>query len=89
MISGDRLRLDLRKKNVPASKMAVLEQKFDEIKGNGELKPTAVSSAISNTDELDNGCQIRAASRLVRRSASANVRKPQTLDVQSKWSFFV
>lgn len=89
MISGDRLRVDLRRKNVPAAKMAILEQKFDEIKANGDLKPTAISSVISNADELDNGSQIRATSRLVRRSVSANVRKPQTLDVQSKCSFFV
>lgn len=85
--AGDRLRVDLRRKNVPAAKMAILEQKFDENKAFGKLKPTAINSAISNTDEADNVGQIRTTtSRLVKRSASASVRKPQTLDVQSKFS---
>lgn len=85
--AGDRLRVDLRRKNVPATKMAILEQKFDESKAYGQLKPTALNSAISNIDESDNAAPIRATSRLVKRSASASVRKPQTLDVQSKSCF--
>lgn len=79
---GDKLRVDLRKKDVPATKMAILEQKFDEIKINGLLMPTAMSSAISNMDELDNAGPVKVPSRLVKRTASANVRKPQSLDVQ-------
>lgn len=80
---GDKLRVDLRKKDVPATKLTILEQKFDEIKINGLLMPTALSSAISNMDELDNAGQMKVTSRLVKRTASANVRKPQSLDVHS------
>lgn len=79
---GDKLRVDLRKKEIPSGKMSILEQKFDEIKSNGLLMPTAISSAISNSDDVDNAGQIKATSRLVKRTASANVRKPQSLDVQ-------
>lgn len=86
-IAGDKLRVDLRKKDIPAAKMAILEQKFDEIKNNGLLMPTALSSAISNTDELDNVGQMKVTSRLVKRTASASLRKPQSLDVQSKLIF--
>lgn len=64
--------------------MAILEQKFDEVKINGLLRPTALSSAVSNSDELDNAGPIKLSSRLVKRTASANVRKPQTLDVLGK-----
>lgn len=39
---GDKLRIDLRKKDVPSMKLAILEQKFDEIKGDGLLLPTAL-----------------------------------------------
>lgn len=66
--------------------MAVLEQKFDEVKVHGLLMPSALSSAVSNTDELDNVGQtntLRLGSRLVKRTPSANARKPQTLDVHS------
>lgn len=64
--------------------MAILEQKFDEVKVSGQLLPSALNSAITNSDEIDNAGQIRTASRLVKRTVSSNLRKPQTLDVQSK-----
>lgn len=83
---GDKLRVDLRRKEVPGGKMAVLEQKFDEVKIHGLLMPSALSTAVSNTDELDNVGQtntLRIGSRLVKRTPSANARKPQTLDVHS------
>ncbi|XP_031628993.1 CLIP-associating protein isoform X3 [Contarinia nasturtii] len=80
---GDRLRVDLRKKEISAAKMAILEQKFDEIKNKGQLMPSALTTAISNSDELDNVGQVRNVSRLVKRTVSSNVRKPQSLDVQS------
>lgn len=64
--------------------MAILEQKFDEAKVSGQLLPSALSSAITNSDEIDNVGQIKTVSRLVKRTVSSNVRKPQTLDVQSK-----
>lgn len=44
---GDRLRIDLRKKDVPAMKLAILEQKFDEIRGDGLLLPSALNSGNS------------------------------------------
>lgn len=83
-LSGDKLRVDLRKKDIPAAKMAILEQKFDEIKINGLLLSSAQNSAISNNDEIDNVGQIKGVSRLAKRSVSSNIRKPQSLDVQSE-----
>lgn len=83
-ISGDKLRVDLRRKDVPGAKLVILEQKFDEVKIHGLLMPSALSTAISNMDDVDNvGQTLKIASRLVKRTPSANVRKPQTLDVQS------
>lgn len=82
-IVGDKLRIDLRKKEVPSAKMAILEQKFDEVKMNGLLMPTALSAAVTNSDDVDNASMAKPNSiRLVKRTASA-IRKPQTLDVQS------
>lgn len=66
--------------------MSILEQRFDEIKINGLLLPSAQNSAISNNDEIDNAGQIRVVSRLAKRSVSSNIRKPQTLDVQSTYN---
>lgn len=66
--------------------MSILEQRFDEIKINGLLLPSALNSAISNNDEIDNAGQIRVVSRLAKRSVSSNIRKPQTLDVQSTYN---
>lgn len=82
--SGDKLRVDLRRKEVPGAKMVILEQKFDEVKMHGLLMPSALSAAISNTDDVDNvGQTLKIASRLVKRTPSASLRKPQTLDIQS------
>lgn len=81
---GDRLRLDLRKKEISTTKMAILEQRFDEVKISGLLMPSAMNSAISNNDELDNAGQVKTMSRMVKRTVSSNARKPQSLDVQSK-----
>lgn len=75
--------MDLRKKDVPASKMMILEQKFDEVKISGLLLPSALNSAVTNNDELDNAGPVKS-SRLVKRTVSSNVRKPQSLDVSSK-----
>lgn len=50
---GDRLRIDLRKKEIPAQKLAILEQKFDEVKSDGLLLPSALNSAASHYDEPD------------------------------------
>lgn len=65
--------------------MVILEQKFDDIKLNGLLMPTAQSSAQSNSDEIDNVGQLKANSRLVKRTLSANVRK---LDVQGIFFYY-
>lgn len=78
---GDRLRIDLRKKDIHPSKMLVLEQKFDEVRQDGLLLPTAVHSAITN-DEPDTPATVTKA-RLIKRTPSASARKPQTLDVYS------
>lgn len=77
------MRVDLRKKDIHASKMAILEQKFDEVKRDGLLLPTALNSAIAN-DEPDTPAQV-SKTRLVKRTASSSssARKPMTLDVAS------
>lgn len=62
--------------------MAILDQKFDEVKVHGLLMPSAFKSD-TNSDDVDNVGQVRLGSRLVKRTPSANARKPQTLDVQS------
>lgn len=85
MFTGDRLRVDLRKKDIQPSKMAVLEQKFDEVKRYGLLLPSATSSIAMANDEPDaqpppsNTKQ----TRLVKRTPSSSVRKLLTLDVPS------
>lgn len=83
-ILGDKLRVDLRKKEISTTKMAILEQKFDEIKAQGLLMPSALTAAISNNDELDNVGQVKTISRMIKRTVSSSARKPQSLDVQSK-----
>ena len=50
---GDRLRQDLRKKELPAQKLAILELKFDEVKNDGLLLPSALNSGPTNYDEPD------------------------------------
>lgn len=69
---GDKLRTDLRKKEVPAAKLAILEQKFDETKNDGLLLPSALNSAVSN-DDIDAAVR---PTRLVKRTPSATPRKP-------------
>ncbi|KAH8302867.1 hypothetical protein KR044_011386 [Drosophila immigrans] len=53
---GDRLRPDLRRiDDMPASKLALLEQKFDQVKVEGLLLPSALRSSNGNgLDEADN-----------------------------------
>lgn len=62
--------------------MAILEQKFDDVRNDGLLLPSAVSSAMQN-DEPDTPAPSRT--RLVKRTPSASVRKPQTLDVMGNF----
>jgi CLIP-associating protein 1/2 len=73
--TGDRLRIDLRKKDVPAAKMVILEQKFDEARQDGLLLPSALSTAIAN-DEPDNVASAPRPIKLVKRMVSATARKP-------------
>lgn len=82
---GDRLRNDLMKKAVPPGKLAQLEQKFDEVKHEGLLLPTALNSVSSNYDEIDTaslGPPVRPT-KLVKRtmSATASARKPGINDL--------
>jgi CLIP-associating protein 1/2 len=76
---GDRLRQDLRKKELPPQKLAVLELKFDEVKSDGLLMPSALNSAASNYDEADTASLGPPArpTKLVKRtmSATASARK--------------
>lgn len=71
---GDKLRTDLRKREVPAAKFAMLEQKFDEARNDGLLLPSAINTAISN-DDVDTAIVARPT-RLVKRTPSATPRKP-------------
>lgn len=70
---GDRLRSDLRKKDVPTSKLSVLEAKFDEARNDGLLLPSATHAAP--LDDVDTAVMQRPT-RLVRRTPSAPARKP-------------
>lgn len=84
---GDRLRIDLRKKEIPPQKLAILEQKFDEVKSDGLLMPSALNSAASNYDEADTAALGPPArpTKLVKRtmSATASARKPGITDTPS------
>lgn len=81
---GDRLRIDLRKKEIPPQKLAILEQKFDEVKNDGLLMPSALNSAASNYDEADTATLGPPArpTKLVKRtmSATASARKTGVTD---------
>lgn len=90
--TGDKLRIDLRKKDIHPSKMLVLEQKFDEVRNDGLMMPSALK-ASAQLDEPDtpqqqqqhvsNVMQQPRSTRLVKRTPSvvSGSRKPQTLDV--------
>lgn len=71
---GDKLRVDLRKRDVPAAKFVILEQKFDEARNDGLLLPSALNSAVAN-DDVDTAVVARPT-RLVKRTPSATPRKP-------------
>ncbi|XP_019538654.1 CLIP-associating protein isoform X2 [Aedes albopictus] len=71
---GDKLRIDLRKRDVPPAKFLILEQKFDETKNDGLLLPSAINAANS-IDDVDTAVVARPT-RLVKRTPSATPRKP-------------
>ncbi|XP_052861682.1 CLIP-associating protein [Anopheles cruzii] len=78
---GDKLRTDLKKREVPPTKVAVLEQKFDEARNDGLLLPSAllvpVSAGGGAHDELDRAAVVERPTRLVKRTPSAATpRKP-------------
>lgn len=86
---GDRLRPDLRRiDDMPASKLAILEQKFDQIKSEGLLLPSAMQSAVGgNNNGHDEGDNINIRTiekptRIVKRTVSATMRgqKPTVQD---------
>uniref|UniRef100_A0A336MCT2 CSON009687 protein n=1 Tax=Culicoides sonorensis TaxID=179676 RepID=A0A336MCT2_CULSO len=66
---GDKLRADLKKRDVPPAKMASLEQKFDEARQDGLLLPSAFTNTFAN-DEADNVAMPRPT-KLVKRTVSA------------------
>ncbi|XP_055690824.1 CLIP-associating protein isoform X2 [Lutzomyia longipalpis] len=77
---GDKLRADLQKKDVPISKLAILEGKFDEIRNDGLLLPSAhTSQALTNSDDIDTAAMPRPT-RLVKRVPSAPPRRPAGMD---------
>ncbi|EDW18234.1 CLIP-associating protein [Drosophila mojavensis] len=85
---GDRLRPDLRRiEDMPASKLALLEQKFDQVKLEGLLLPSALRNGTngSGLDEGDNISVRERPTKIVKRqlhSASSMQRqKPTTNDV--------
>ncbi|XP_067612657.1 CLIP-associating protein [Eurosta solidaginis] len=85
---GDRLRADLRKMDdVPATKLAILEQKFDQIKAEGLLLKSALqttASANNGHDDLDNVNVRERPTKIVKRTISAAMRmKPSGTDSAS------
>ncbi|CAH1728220.1 unnamed protein product [Chironomus riparius] len=83
---GDRLRIDLQKKDVPQQKLAILEQKFDEVKNDGLLLPSAISAVQSNYDEIDTASLGPPArpTKLVKRTMSAVAsKKPGLTEILS------
>uniref|UniRef100_A0A1L8E5Z7 Putative microtubule associated-protein orbit n=2 Tax=Nyssomyia neivai TaxID=330878 RepID=A0A1L8E5Z7_9DIPT len=77
---GDKLRIDLQKKEVPIAKLAILESKFDEIRNDGLLLPSAhTSHALTNSDDIDTAAMPRPT-RLVKRVPSAPPRRLGGMD---------
>lgn len=70
----------MRKKDIHPTKMQLLESKFDDVRNDGLLMPSAVNTAIQN-DEPDTAILPTPRTRLVKRAPSASARKPNTLDV--------
>ncbi|XP_063699952.1 CLIP-associating protein isoform X4 [Culicoides brevitarsis] len=71
---GDKLRADLKKRDVPPAKMATLEQKFDEARNDGLLLPSAFTANTFGSDDVDNATMPRPT-KLVKRTVSATPRK--------------
>lgn len=86
---GDRLRPDLRRRDdMPASKLAILEQKFDQIKSEGLLLKSAMLSTqthINNNghDEADNVAARDRPTKIVKRTVSATMRSKNNIAAES------
>ncbi|XP_002048268.2 CLIP-associating protein [Drosophila virilis] len=79
---GDRLRPDLRRiEDMPASKLALLEQKFDQVKLEGLLLPSALRNSNGNgLDEADNISLRDRPTKIVKRqlhSATTSTLRPK------------
>lgn len=70
---GDKLRVDLKKRDVPPAKMTALEQKFDEARSDGLLLPSAFTNTFAS-DEADAAAMPRPT-KLIKRTVSATPRK--------------
>lgn len=73
---GDKLRQDLRKKNVPPNKLTVLEAKFDEVKSDNLLLPSAITASATSNAGFDrddpDACLMPKPNRVImKRSPSA------------------
>lgn len=76
---GDKLRIDLRKKDIHPTKMAQLEHKFDEVRQDGLLLPSALKPA-TEPDEIDTPSMARP--RIMKRTpVTAPCTKKLTLDI--------
>ncbi|KAM8709603.1 hypothetical protein ACLKA7_016417 [Drosophila subpalustris] len=84
---GDRLRPDLRKiDDMPASKLAVLEHKFDQVKQEGLLLPSATKNSNCNgLDEADNIPVRERPTKIVKRQLHSAItrQKPSQNEVAS------
>lgn len=86
---GDRLRPDLRRMDdMPASKLAILEQKFDQIKGEGLLLKSALLVAPTpgnnnGHDEADNVAARDRPTKIVKRTVSATMRSKNNIAADS------
>lgn len=88
---GDRLRPDLRRMDdMPASKLAILEQKFDQIKSEGLLLKSAmlITQTQNNNnnnghDEADNIGARERPTKIVKRTVSATMRSKNNIAAES------
>ncbi|XP_013115418.1 CLIP-associating protein [Stomoxys calcitrans] len=85
---GDRLRPDLRRRDdLPASKLAILEQKFDQIKSEGLLLKSALQQqAHTNNnghDEADNIAARERPTKIVKRAIPSTSRSKNNIAAES------
>ncbi|XP_035911782.1 CLIP-associating protein isoform X6 [Anopheles stephensi] len=87
---GEKLRVDLKKRDVPPTKAAILEQKFDETRNDGLLLPSALQAATGGGggghDELDRSAVVERPTRLVKRTPSAATPRKPLFETQTAGS---